>query len=168
MYLKALPPTQTLHSIPDGRAGVGVTLQAMSDKVKAGKADPYIRALAYNLVSRLRSKDWRGEINALFEHVRDNIRYVKDINGIETVADAVQVMKQGQGDCDDKSVLLASMLESIGHPTRFKAVGFKPGELSHVYVETRLGDKWIPLETTENVRMGWKVPGVQSFKLQHN
>ncbi len=53
----------------------------------------------------------------LHRFVRDNIRYIKDIRDVETVAYPDITLQQGQGDCDDKSVLLASLLESIGHPT---------------------------------------------------
>ncbi len=144
------------------------TLQAMRAKVRANKTNPYIRALAYRLTEPLRQKDWRGEINACFEYVRDNLRYIKDISGVETLADPLQVIQQGQGDCDDKSTLLAAMLESIGHPTRFVAVGFNAGELSHVYVETRLGQRWIALDPTEPYNMGWCVPGVVTRRICHN
>jgi transglutaminase-like putative cysteine protease len=59
------------------------------------------------------------------------------------------------GDCDDKSVLLAALLESIGHPTRFVAIGFQPDDFEHVFVETKIADRWISLETTEPVEIGW-------------
>ena len=52
------------------------------------------------------------------------------------------------------AVLAATMLASIGHPARFIAVGFNGGALSHVYVETIIGNKWIPLELTENLQLG--------------
>ena len=38
---------------------------------------------------------------------------------------------------------------SIGHRTRFHAVGFSPDRFAHVYPETLLGREWVPLETTE-------------------
>ena len=96
------------------------------------------------------------------------MRYIKDINGVETLADPLQVVRQGQGDCDDKATLIATLLESIGHPTRFVAVGFNAGELSHVYVETKLGSRWIALEPTEPVQMGWCVPNVVTRRICHN
>jgi len=120
------------------------------------------------LTRMLKQKDWMGEIRALTHFVRDRIRYVRDINGVETVHTAEKILEQGQGDCDDKSILLASLLEAIGHPTRFVAVGLKPHRFSHVYVETKVGNKWLPLETTENVAIGWSPPNVKSKMIIFN
>ena len=56
-----------------------------------------------------------------------------------------------QGDCDDKSLLLASLLESIGYATRFVVSATNPrGSYNHVFVEAfvpRLG-RWLPLESS--------------------
>jgi len=78
------------------------------------------------------------------------------------------VLSRGTGDCDDKAVLLASMLESIGHPTRFVALAFKAGKYSHVLVESKIGNKWVALETTEPVRIGWYPPKVQKRLVIYN
>lgn len=108
-----------------------------------------VRDTALGLTAGLRQKDWVGEVDALFTWVRDHIRYVRDINGVETLQTPVATMDVGCGDCDDKSTLLAALLESIGHPTRFVAAGYQsPGRYSHVYVETRLGARWVPLDAT--------------------
>lgn len=133
----------------------------MSELVKRGKKHPQIREKATSLVQNLGQKNYLGEIQALHQFVRDNIRYVRDIRGVETLHFPEQILTQEYGDCDDKVVLLASLLESIGHPTRFVAVGFKgPDEYSHVFVDTRYGPGWLTLETTENVSMGWRPPGI--------
>lgn len=132
----------------------------MVQLAKAGKKSPVIRQLAVNLTRYLPQKDWVAEIKTLFEFVRDRIRYVKDTRNVETLHTAEKVLENGQGDCDDKSILLASLLESLGHKTRFVAVGFRPNSFSHVYVEVFTAGKWIPLETTELVEMGWSVKNI--------
>lgn len=142
--------------IPSGKAGISQTLDVMRDLVRAGKKSLTVRQLALSLVKGLPQKDYAGEVKRLFYFVRDHIRYVRDIVGVETVHTPDEVLANGQGDCDDKSILLAALLESIGHPTRFVAVGFKPGQLSHVLVETKIGNRWVSLETTEPVAPGWQ------------
>lgn len=92
--------------------------------------------------------------------VRDRIRYVKDIKGVETLQSPEKTLEIGQGDCDDKSVLVGALLESIGHPVRFKAIGFIPGVFSHVLPETKIGSKWIAVETTEPWPLGRLPPGI--------
>lgn len=148
--------------IPSGKAGIVATLKIMGRLVKEGKKTLVIRQTALSLVNGQRQKDWTEEVNRVFEFVRDKIRYVRDIRGVETLQTPDKTLEFGQGDCDDKSVLLASLLESIGHPTRFVAIGFKPGVFVHVYVETKIGTNWVSLETTEPVSMGWSPKGVVS------
>jgi len=139
----------------------------MSGLVKEYKKALPIRTLALQLVKRNGQKDWLGEVRKIQEFVRDRIRYVKDIRGVETLQTPVKTLEFGQGDCDDKSTLVAALLESIGHPTRFVAVGFS-GQFAHVLVETKIGNKWIAVETTEPVGLGWFPPGVTMRMRWHN
>lgn len=130
----------------------------MRELVRGFRKNLTIRNLAGGLVQGLRQKDFNGEIRVIHAYVRDSVRYLKDIHGVETIQTPLVTLQNGFGDCDDKATLLASMLESIGHPCRLVAVGFlNPDVYQHVYVETRSGNKsaWIPLETTENVPVGW-------------
>lgn len=134
----------------------------MSQLTRTGKKVGEVRRLALRLVADLPQKDRMGEVSRLHEYVRDSIRYVRDIAGVETLHTVQRIMEQGQGDCDDKAVLLGALLGSLGYPTRYVAVGFKPGRYSHVLVEAEVGGRWVPLETTEPVAMGWSPPGVMS------
>lgn len=156
-----------MMSIPSGEDGTRETLKLMSKMVKAEKSALPIRLLAMRLVSEQRQKDFTGEVRRIHEFVRDQIRYVKDIRGVETLQYPTKTLELGQGDCDDKSALTAALLESIGHPTRFVAVGFGGG-FSHVLLETKIGTKWIPVETTEPVGLGWFPPGVTARMRWHN
>lgn len=147
---------QFLGELPPGEPGTSATLQLMRRVVNQYKRDPAVRETALSLIAGLRPKDWRGEIKALFEFVRDHIRYTRDIRGLETLQIPTVTLDNSAGDCDDKSTLLAALLESIGHPTRFVAVGYsKPGAYSHVYVETKLGASWLPLDATVQRPLGW-------------
>lgn len=157
-----------MMSLPPGREGVRKTLALMRRLVREGKKNPLVRQTAVELTRGMRQKDWRGEIKTLHAFVRDKIRYIRDIKGVETLHTPERVLENEQGDCDDKSLLLAALLESIGHPTRFIAVGFQPGKFSHVLVESKIGDKWISLETTEPVEMGWKPPRVANAMIVYN
>jgi transglutaminase-like putative cysteine protease len=127
---------------------------------KGGKHSTAVRHLALSLVADLPPKDYAAEVCALHAFVRDRIRYVRDIVGTETVQTPERTIINEAGDCDDKSTLLASLLEAIGVPTRFEAVGFTPGHWSHVLVQALLKNRWVSLETTVNVQPGWRPPGV--------
>lgn len=138
------------------------TLSYMRTFAEDYKIHPVVRTLALSLTRTLPQKDYNGEIRALWDYVKNRVRYVRDVRGVETVQTPVKTLEYGQGDCDDKSTLLASMLESLGHLTRFRAVGFGPRNLCHVLVDVYddHNKKWIALETTENVNLGWTPPGV--------
>lgn len=124
--------------------------------MNAGKKSPVVRQLAVSLTKGLIQKDWNSEVNTLYKFVRDRIRYVRDINGVETLHTPEKILENAAGDCDDKSVLLASLLESLGYKTRLVAVGFRKNSFSHVYPEVLHNNNWVSLETTEPVNMGWK------------
>ena len=86
----------------------------------------------------------------------------------ETVQTPVKTLDYKQGDCDDQVTLLASLLESIGVQTRYKAVGFTPGHFQHVFLEARDDNsgKWIGLDPTERVDMGWQPPNPKAVMIQ--
>lgn len=157
----------TLQALPDGVEGIKATLALMVKLAQAAKRSFPVRRLAEQLMVGVKQKSWLDEVRAIHEYVRDNIRYTKDINGVETVATPEQTMARRMGDCDDKSLLTAALLESIGHPTRFVAVGRTPGRYVHVLVETKVGGQWLPVETTENVPVGWYPPDMPYRLVYH-
>lgn len=144
----------------------------MRNLVRVGRKSPRVRQVAVLLTQGLPQKDLEAEIQALYQFVRDRIRYVRDIRGVETLHTADRILENKQGDCDDKSILLASLLESLGFVTRLTAVGFsRPKKLfgqpvatgySHVLPEVLVKGAWIPLETTEPVQAGWSPARVRS------
>lgn len=138
-------------AIPSGVAGTRATLNLMRQLVRRYKKALPIRQLAFAIIDRVRGhKNFSAQVRAIHSYVQENIQFVKDVNGVETLATPTKTLEYGKGDCDDQAVLLASLLESIGHPTRFVAIRMKPfGPYVHVFTETKIGARWIPLETTE-------------------
>ncbi|MEE9119419.1 MAG: transglutaminase-like domain-containing protein [Calditrichia bacterium] len=132
----------------------------MRDLANKGKTTLLIRNLALRLVRRNAQKDFIGEVSKIHRFVRDHIRYVKDIVGVETVQSPAKTLELGQGDCDDKVTLAGALLASIGNQVRFVAIGFIPGSYSHVLLDVRLNQKWIPIETTEPWPLGKLPPGI--------
>ena len=156
--------TITLSLVPDGKAGTLAALKMMRKLARDGKSNPQVFELSREIVKNIPPKNWLKEVDAVFRWVRDNIRYIKDPRNIETLHTPQKILEFGQGDCDDQSILLASLLETIGHPARFVAVGFAPGTYSHVYVETKVGNKWIPLDATmERWSIGKKPDNITSY-----
>ena len=137
----------------------------MRDLVRQGARDPRVRETAVAVVQRARvaGHDFAGELAAVFAFVRDRVRFTRDPVGVELLQGAPYTLTRGAGDCDDKATLLASLLESIGHPAelRFRAIGVRPGSpaFSHVYVVARLQGREIPLDPTyAGTPVGWQFP----------
>lgn len=146
-----------LGTLPNDAAGTKDTLTIMRSLVKRFKRDPMIREAAISLIAQVQPRNWAGEARAVFEYVRDQIRYTRDVNRVETLQTPPVTMELEAGDCDDKSTLLAALLESVGHPSRFVAAGYQtPGRYSHVYVETKIGEQWVPLDATAAKPFGWR------------
>jgi transglutaminase-like putative cysteine protease len=148
-----------LSGLPDGVAGTRATLKAMARLVKQYKTNPGINLLALEITRGLASYDGVGEVRALQQFVRDQIRYVNDVEGVETLRTPVVTLEYQGGDCDDKSVLLCTLAATIGYSTQFIAVGFDGQNFSHVLAAVKLGTRCIPCETIlPGVDIGWFPP----------
>jgi hypothetical protein len=133
--------------------------------VELGKRDPKVRDMAVNITRYCRSKDHLCEAKALHAHVRDKIRYVKDIAGVERFATPqMTLFMEKAGDCDDSSISLSALLESIGHETRLILIDPDlSGKFTHVIAQVKIMDKWYWMETTKKVPFGW----VPKFTISH-
>ncbi len=157
-------------ALPPGTAGTRATLNLMRQLVRRYKKTLPIRQLALTIIDRVRGhKNFSAQVRAIHAYVQDNIQFVKDINGVETLATPIKTLEYRKGDCDDQAVLVASLLESIGHPTRFVAIKMQPfGPFVHVYTETKIGRSWIPIETTERWPAGMGPPKLSARMVVHN
>lgn len=150
----------------------------MAKIAKRYQVDPLIRQTSARIVRSCPPKDDLCEVGTLQNWVRSNIRYTGDVLDVETVQTPDYTLTEGYGDCDDQSVLLATLLMSIGHPAAFCAVGIAGGPFSHVLPVAILRQHtqvlYVPCETTiskdENgtpVGPGWFPPDVSCMKLWH-
>ncbi len=158
--------------LSDGFRGTDQTVDIMR-KITTGSygmRSPRIRALAINILrgAGVPEKAYAQEANAIFCWVRDNIRYTKDVVGQETLCPPEEIaFNTRAGDCDDKAMLCAALLGSIGTQTRFKVMGVNPTQYSHVYLVALVNGTWIPMDPimAKNVvsgasakPMGWEAP----------
>lgn len=163
------PATAQLFSIPGGLAGVKATLARMVDLVRTYKTDLNVRNFAGELVKGCPDKDYRCELSKLQTYVRDSIRYVRDVEGVETLQTPVQTLKLGFGDCDDKATLLGALAASVGFSVRFCAIAVRDEpDFSHVSVQAHLGAGWINAETIiPGAGLGWFPPDASQCMLAH-
>jgi hypothetical protein len=153
-------PQISLQKIPKGYLGTRRTLQNIQRLIRQGVKDFYVRQKAIDILfqRKVPAKDYLGEIQALFEWVQRHVRYTKDPFRLEVLHSARRILELRAGDCDDMTILLGAMLESVGHPIRLVIVGptpLRPDLFSHIYLEVYHKGRWIPLDATMHFPMGW-------------
>lgn len=160
------PVPHVLGDIPSGVEGVKATLKLMVGLVRQYKTDPTVIRFARTLLRdcQIPEKAYAQEVKCLQNWVRDNIRYVRDVHEVETLSTPPEILQLKSGDCDDKSLLLATLLESVGFRTRFAAIAVRNGGYSHVLAFVVLGRGSVPLETiVPGVDPGWFPPDATSI-----
>jgi len=105
--------------------------------------DPNVRQKAVSILNayNVKSNDYVNEAYAIGDWVKTHIPYVKDAANAEQLFDPVMLLDQerrgeARGDCDDMSMLIATLLLSIGHNPYFRAIRYSnnSGPYSHIYV----------------------------------
>jgi hypothetical protein len=162
-----VPITATTVHIAGGVRGVWQTLAAMRQMVNKGRKDPAILKASHACVYLAPEKSPDHELQCIFQMVRDNVRYVSDVLDVETLRDASKTLQGRQGDCDDQVILLCSLFESIGYPTRFVIAGYNdPGIFEHVYCQVFANGQWIDCDPTEREPLGWAPPSPLAYAIE--
>ena len=144
--------------IPGGLSGTRITLTLMRRYVEAAQSDPFLYQLARSIVANIPGKDHAAEAAALYQWVRRNIRYRWDPKDHESLQTPFNTVRMHSGDCDDMSILIAALAESLGLRARFMVGGHTKGEYQHVWPEVAVGGRWMALDATENRGAGWRPP----------
>jgi Transglutaminase-like superfamily len=143
----AFPPTP-YSRVPllSGDAGVAQTIDQMRQLVDQALTDPSIKRLATDIVRGVPAFDDTAEAQALYNWVRSNIRFTKDAVNKEQLYPPSELLQIRAGDCDDISMLLATLLMAVGYPARLMTVAANGDDFSHVYVEALIDGQWIPID----------------------
>lgn len=167
----------TYERLHQGVEGTKRTLQIMAQAVRgelppdySGFQDEFIRQTAINVCVSVQGHDSVGEIMALFFYTRDQVAYRRDPVDTERVQDARRTIELRSGDCDDKCVLLASLLASMGYLPRFVVQTQDGNNFDHVYIEVENEGRWIALDPTADGSKGialatlnWRNPAASEW-----
>jgi len=130
-------------SLARGARGNYKTVDYMRKIARKVNGHPEIRQLAENILNYYSTPDmyYFDEALAIGDYVKKFVRYVRDPHGIEMLTDPLTMidkLKRGEafGDCDDMSLLIATLLLSIGHEPYFAIVKYNKDFKSyqHIYV----------------------------------
>lgn len=111
------------------------------------------------------------ELGAIFDWVRNNIRYTADPSGLDVYYPPEYALKARTGDCDEMAVLIAILAESVGYPAKFRSVAKKGDNFCHVYAMVdadkgaRSPGRWIAMDTVYATAIGAEPPYTRSMDL---
>jgi hypothetical protein len=148
----AFPPGTYVQPLLSGDAGVEQTINEMRALVDEALRDPSIVRLATDIVRSVPAFDDYAEAQALYQWVRQNIRFTKDPVNKEKLYPPAELLKIRAGDCDDISMLLGTLLMAVGYPARLMTVAASQGspeQFSHVYIEGEVpagSGQWVPMD----------------------
>lgn len=151
--------------VPRGTRGTLATAKIISQLVQEGAKDFYVRQKAIEVFRAylVKPKNRLGEVSALFDFVKRNIRYTRDIFRVELLHSARRMLELQAGDCDDMTILLGALLLSTGHPVRLVLAGFKrdrPHVYTHIYLEVNVRGRWLAADATMDRPLGWAPPAI--------
>lgn len=136
-------PSVNETKLPDGKKGNLATIKVMREVAHKYKGHPKVRQLAKNILIyyATNSHNYADEACAIGDYVKNKVAYVKDTLGIEQLHSPLTLINQiergvAMADCDDVALLIATLLLSVGHNPRFRAVRYKnlTGPYNHIYV----------------------------------
>jgi hypothetical protein len=148
--------------LADGDEGTKQTLEHMADLSRQGARHPDIIRLSRYIVSSCPTHDTLCEAASILAWIQQNIRWTPDIGDAETIMAPWRTIEIGAGDCDDLSILAASLSMSIALPARFKAIGASAKnkeDFTHVYVQHKVDDQWLASDPSVDwAKIGWESP----------
>jgi transglutaminase-like putative cysteine protease len=138
-----------------------------------GKKDVQIRQIVASIINRrcgndwyITPKNWEGEVRAIFDYIRSNVRYTLDPYNLELFQRACCSLELKIGDCDDFVILAGAMLQTIGYPLKIVCVDTSDNGFDHVYLRVGLPPtgptEWISFDlTATDEDLGWESPGTK-------
>ena len=125
--------------------GSGLTVDDIKREIdnKLNVGNPRVRDEGRSLILEYPGDGTINQICSIYGHMVDNWSYARDTRGIEEFQYSNQSLEygkgkySGQGDCDDFSILMASLIESIGGTSRI-VLAYGP-DSGHAYTEVYLG-----------------------------
>ena len=151
--VKQNPEPQKIPTLKELKLNQFTVPQVNSTDIRSYiKTNSEIKQVADKIVSSSCSPTHRVcNAKALFYFVQKNFNYVNDPLKFEYFKTPQESFNARNGDCDDSSILVSSLLNSVGFQTRFV---FVP---QHVYVQVKIPeavssyktkDGWINLDAT--------------------
>ncbi len=136
------------------------TMEKMKQIILASIHNYYVRLWAEKLIDF--AGDDYDKVENIYNFVVNKCRYVQDPSGLEllkTPIVSLEIIEIGGSpalDCDDATILIGSLVMSIGIPFALRAVSFNEDDFSHVYGLVYIKDRgWVPVDFVVGKKGGY-------------
>jgi hypothetical protein len=154
-----------------GDAGVKQTLHVIRQLVDDAVKDPFVNRAAIEIVRGVPQFDRNAKAQAIYNAAAQRFMYVEDPVGPfgpkETLRPVRTLLQIWAGDCDDASTLIASLLGTIGIPSRLVTIAAdasSPNDFSHIYPEAEISPgNWIAMDIARP-NSGYGIPPTRYFR----
>lgn len=136
------------------------TIKLIGKAIKDGSQYLPIRNYAAALATRAAPKDYKGQLEEVYNDFVSRWRYVRDPDGLETVTTGPEALFNlilghngglgqgyGGGDCSNAAAALGAALKSIGFPIQLVTIAppehKKGAHFTHVFLRTEIPGKGI-------------------------
>ena len=106
----------------------------IADLVVRYSVHPKIREIALKIVASCPDYDDLCELQKIFDWVQKNIRYRSDVAYIDSYHSPLRILELKAADCDDFTILIDSLLASLGWTVGAKIIAKKKNTpFHHIY-----------------------------------
>jgi len=155
-----------------GAAVTEHTVAKIKDVINQSAKNLRVRNMAANIVVGCPDKDYFCEADAIYDWIKANTRYLRDIHGTELLFSplvALDLIESGQpfqGDCDDLTILTLSLLKSIGFPVAVRIAAYNGSQVyQHIYGLINIKGNWVRIEPIKKeASLDWEAPNATKIK----
>ena len=148
MQIQTAPTSRTIP-LQAGHRGTAQTIAAMRPLIDQGIKDQNINRFAIQLVWNTPEFSEIPKAQAIFNWMQQNLRFITDMQGKETLRTPQETLAVRAGDCDCFTILAVTLCGTIGLPGRAVTISTDPSDpnsYSHVYPEVFADGQWIAMD----------------------
>jgi len=116
-----------------------------------------------------KARDCSCEITKIWNFVVLNLRYTFDPQETDTFSTVRESLEAGGGDCDDSTIMFASLLKAVGFRVVARVISTDGSKWEHIFpivgCPHEAPKTWVPLDcTVDGVQLGWMYPKAKASR----
>lgn len=158
--MAAMAARASVERIAGGDLGSFQTTGKMRGLVNGALTDPLVIETARSVVTFCNSRDYDCRAQQIRSWLAEHFQFINDPYGVELLStpryllNAIATRGYAQGDCDDVSILAATLGKAVGLRAKFVLVGFEGprAPFRHVFTILRGSKSWYSMDVTKPQR----------------